>query len=273
MARPQRYCIFCGAPGLTHEHVWPDWLKNYVPEDMAEHTEHFAIVHPTHSEPSRKKRSGDLQSRRLPVVCKNCNTGWMGRLQERAKPCLLPLIQGEVTAFDVAAQNILSSWIAMFVMVAEHFNPYTVTTPQEQRTYLLNEGRAPAANWKIWIGDFERLNWKGQLAHFAVPISSPHHIPETMNNGLPQPNTQTMTFVVGRLFIHVASSVTDIFEDMRLVRSDLLAQIWPIERNIIGWPPRKSITDSDADAIASHFHRRSDEVGRKMVEDNWSSES
>lgn len=134
MARPQRFCIFCGGAGLTREHVWADWLKKYVPKDMPEHTALFAIVHPTHSEPSRRKRSGDLQSRRLRVVCKSCNTGWMCRLQERAKPYLLPLIQGEVTAFDLDAQTILSAWVAMFVMVAEHFNPYTVTTSQEQRS-------------------------------------------------------------------------------------------------------------------------------------------
>jgi hypothetical protein len=270
MARPQRFCIFCGGAGLTREHVWADWLKKYVPKDMPKHTALFAIVHPTHSEPTRKKRSGDLQSRRLRIVCKSCNTGWMSKLQEKTKPNLLPLIQGEVTAFDVSAQSLLASWIAMFVMVAEHFNPYTVTTPQAQRSYLLDTGKAPAENWKIWIGDFERKDWKGQLAHFTVPVSSPHHIPEIMDNGLPRPNTQTMTFVVGRLFIHVASSVTDIFEDWRLARPDLLAQIWPIKRNIIGWPPRMTISDRDADAIAGAFHRRSDEVGRRMVEDSWS---
>lgn len=270
MARPQRFCIFCGGPGLTHEHVWADWLKKYVPKDMVEHSSLFAVVHPTHSEPRRKKRSGDLQSRRLRVVCTKCNSGWMSKLQEKAKPHLLPLIVGEVTAFDASTQSVLSAWIAMFVMVAEHFNPYTVTTLQRERSYLLGTGKAPFENWKIWIGDFERVNWKGQLAHFTVPISSPNHVPETMDNGLPRPNTQTMTFVVGRLFVHVASSVTDIFEDWRLVRPDLLTQIWPIRRNIIGWPPKIAVTDRAANDIAGSFHRRSDEVGRRMVEDTWS---
>jgi hypothetical protein len=269
MARPQRYCIFCGKPGLTHEHVWADWLKKYVPKDMTEHTEHFAVVGPTHSEPRRKKVSGDLQSRRLRVVCANCNSGWMSRLQAAVKPYLLPMILGEVTAFDVKGQDILSSWITMFVIVAEHFNTDTVTTTQQLRSTFMSTGRAPAENWKIWIGDFERKNWKGQLVHFAVPLSSPDIDPETMANGLPRPNTQTMTFVVGRLIVHVASSVTDIFENLRLARADLLAQICPVSRNTIGWPPKNRVSDRDADFIASHFHRRSDEVGRKMVEESW----
>lgn len=269
MARPQRFCIFCGKPGLTREHVWADWLKKYIPKDMTDHSSLFAVVHPTHSDAKRRKQPGDIRSRKLRVVCGACNNGWISRLQERAKPHLLPLIQGDVTAFDVSTQTCLSAWIAMFVMVAEHFNPYTVTTPQAQRTYLWQNGNAPFDNWKIWIGDYQRGDWVGHLAHFTVPVSSPHHIPEIIDNGLPRPNTQTMTFVVGRLYVHVASSTTDIFEDWRLQRTNLLAQIWPIRRNVIGWPP-KTMTDRDADNIAGAFHRRSDEVGRKMAEESWS---
>jgi hypothetical protein len=100
------------------------------------------------------------------------------------------------------------------------------------------------------------------LVHFAVPISSEHHFPEIMDNGLPRPNTQTMTFTVGRLYVHVVSSVTDIFENWRLTRSDLLAQIWPIQRNIVVWPLNTMI-DRDADQIAAAFHRMSDEVARR----------
>jgi hypothetical protein len=46
-------------------------------------------------------------------------------------------------------------------------------------------------------------------------------------------------------------------------------QIWPIRRNIIGWPPNITVTDRDADNIAGAFHRRGDEVGRRMVENEW----
>lgn len=267
MARPQRYCIFCGKPGLTREHVWPDWLKKYVPKDMAEHSSLSATVHRTHSEIIRKKRSGDLRSRRLRIVCGSCNNRWMSRLQERAKAYLLPLINGDVTAFDVRGQAVLSAWIAMFVMVAEYFDPYKVATSPKQRRFLLKNQKAPR-NWKIWIGDYQRGNWVGHLVHFAVPISSKHHKPEIMDNGLPRPNTQTMTFTVGRLYVHVASSVTDVFEDWRLTKTDLLEQIWPIRRNIIGWPPT-TLNDRDADQIAAAFQRVSDEIGRQMVEKLW----
>jgi hypothetical protein len=265
---PPRTCIFCGKGSLTHEHVWADWLKRYIPKDMPEYTSLSAIVHPTHSELKRKKHSGDIQSRRLRVVCQSCNNGWMSQLQERAKPYLLPLIAGEVTAFNVTGQKVLAAWITMFVMVAEHFDGYKVATTMKQRRYFYLY-REPPAFWKIWIGDYERGSWVGRLAHFALPLASKGRRVETMDNGMPRPNTQTMTFTVGRLFVHVRSSVTDIFENWHFARRDLLAQIRPIERNIIGWP-KTTMADRDADGISADFQRRSDEVGRRMVEESWS---
>lgn len=155
----------------------------------------------------------------------------------------------------------------MFVMVAEYFDPNKVVTPLAERQILMNSKQAPP-NWNIWFGDLDQgSKWPSLLAHFAVPIRTPEHIPEVMDNGIPRPNTQTMTFRVGRLYVHVRSSVTDVFENWRFVRPDLLAQIWPIRRNLIAWPPRATLTDRDADGIASAFHLASDEVGRTMVED------
>jgi hypothetical protein len=199
MARPQRFCIFCGKPGLTREHVWADWLRRFIPKTEASYSRFMATAHPTHTDFKCKKVSGDLRSQRLRVVCKSCNGGWMGRLQERAKPLLLPFLNGDVMALDVHQQEILAAWVAMFVMVAEHFDPDEVATTQTQRNYLM-ENQKPPSNWKIWFGDLdEKSRWPSLLAHFAVPISSPEVVQEVMGNGFPRPNTQTMTFRVGRL--------------------------------------------------------------------------
>ena len=66
----------------------------------------------------------------------------MSRLQERAKPYLLPLIHGDTTAFYTDAQQLLSAWIAMFVMVAEHFDRYKVVSTKKERQYLRKELKA-----------------------------------------------------------------------------------------------------------------------------------
>jgi hypothetical protein len=145
------------------------------------------------------------------------------------------------------------------------FDPSKVVSTNRERQYLRKELKAPS-NWKIWVGDYQRGTWPGLLAHFAVPIRGPRHAPKVMDNGLPRPNTQTMAFVVGRLFVYVRSSATDVFENWRLARPDLLAQVWPIRRNIIGWP-LGTLSDSDADAIASSFHLASDSVAENMIQE------
>lgn len=261
--RPTGACIFCGSSDLSREHVWADWLKEYIKKDALNHSRMDATLHPTISEYERQKVSGDLRSHRLKVVCRSCNSGWMSRLQKQAKPYLLPLLKGETVSIDAAAQEIISAWITMFVMVAEYFNPYKVSTSQEQRRRFFDDPKCPV-NWKIWIGDFDRENWPGLLVHFALPISSAEHVPETMDNGLPRPNTQTMTFVVGRLYVHVCASVTDLFANWTVANSRLLALICPAQQSVVPWP-MKTLSDRDADSIAAAFHLESERIARLSV--------
>jgi hypothetical protein len=224
MARPQRFCIFCHKPGLTYEHVWPDWLKKYVPKNMTDHTSLSVTIHQTyrnaigHSETYSKPERPLMQQRRLSSLHGSRCSPWSPSTLTFAKPRL-----------------------------------------QKSNAAAFGKIERCPANWKIWIGDYQRGNWAGHLVHFALPISSEHHVPEIMDNGLPRPNTQTMTFTVGRLYVHVVSSVTDIFKDWLLNRTDLMAQIWPIEQNIIMWP-RTTMIDRDADQIAAAFQLESNAI-------------
>lgn len=60
--------------------------------------------------------AGDPKSLRVKCVCVECNTGWMKRIQDAAKPIVVPLLQGDAIALTEAQQKILASWIAMAVM-------------------------------------------------------------------------------------------------------------------------------------------------------------
>lgn len=268
MAQFQRFCIFCSNPGLSREHIWADWLKNYIPKNEPSHDQLSATIHKHYTDVKRKKVQGDLRSRRLRVVCEECNIGWMSKLQEKAKPFLEPLMRREQFHFDANAQEVVAAWITMFVMVAEYLDASKVSTPQFEREAFM-ASKEPPTKWKIWIGDLQREKWRGMLAHFAVPISSPDHAPTVTDNDILPPNTQTMTFVVGRLYVHVRASVTDIFEQWSFAQSDLMMQILPKKLPpTTQWPLPISLTDRDADAIAAHFHRASNAVAaREFLDD------
>src|SRR6266852_2905824 len=112
-------CIFCSRRPLTREHIWPQWLHPYVLCDLTSYQFDMQFVHETHSERTQKKSGGDPRNRPVRVVCAGCNGGWMSRLQQTAKPLLIPLVTGQAVRLDAQAQQVIAVWCAMSVMTAE----------------------------------------------------------------------------------------------------------------------------------------------------------
>jgi hypothetical protein len=257
---PVEHCIFCLRKDLTLEHIWAAWLRPHLPK-MNSFTSLTSTVYPDKSDFVRRIRVGDFHNRKLCIVCAPCNNRWMSTLQTKVKPHLLPLIKGEVTVLDSKAQEILAAWIAMTVMVAEYFEQ-RISTSSTDRIYLRKTQR-PSDRWKILIGNFIRGNWKPHLIHHTFLIPSRTHHLKRNQSGTQMPNTQTTVFTVGQLYIFAASSPTDVFEQWRVTADGAgkLTQIWPISRNIIGWPP-PSLTDLEADTVSGAFFRFAEQVGR-----------
>jgi hypothetical protein len=220
-----------------------------------------STVYPERSDFVRRMRVGDFHNRKLRIVCAQCNNRWMSMLQTKVKPLLLPLIQGEVSILDVKAQELLAAWIAMTVMVAEYFEE-RVSTTYGDRIYL-RRAKKPSDRWKIFVGHFVRGGWKPHLIHHTFLITSPTHHLKRNQSGTHMPNTQTTAFTVGQLYIFAASSPTDVFEQWRVTADGAgkLMQIWPISRNILGWPPA-TLTDLEADIVSGAFFRFAEQVGR-----------
>jgi hypothetical protein len=184
----------------------------------------------------------------------------MSDLQEQTKPILLPLILGETSSLHRKAQTTLSTWIAMFVMVAEFLDKTgtRVAISPKDRLFLKNNLDAPRS-MKIWIGYFEKDNWKGVWSHTTIPISDEDHVPQRSSLGVDFPNTQTTTIVIGKLYIHVLSSeIVSIVRKHNMGRDEktLMYRIHPLKKSPLVWPPPMRLTDQYADAIASAFSER-----------------
>src|SRR5271154_408950 len=123
MAKPPGKCFFCGGYGLTKEHVWAEWLNPHLPKNVVNHNRFSETIFPTRSVRKEKLHSGSVQSGRLRRVCLTCNTGWMSRLQETAKPLLLRLISGMECILTRKDKYVVSNWITMFCMVSEFLDP------------------------------------------------------------------------------------------------------------------------------------------------------
>ena len=139
--RPQPWkeptrCIFCGVAGmrtpegkLTKEHIYSNWARRFVPRSMKNFRSLRATRHPDRTDFIIVRRSGDLRDWQVACVCAACNNGWMRqRLDEVARPVLIPLIKGEQTRLSPEHQLIVATWAAMKTMVAEYRGRECVTT-------------------------------------------------------------------------------------------------------------------------------------------------
>lgn len=269
MARASRYCIFCGNSPTTKEHIWADWLGDYIPKTILNYSATQTRLNADRTIVTTKRRwAGDPRGRRLQIVCGPCNNRWMSRLQEAAKPILVPLLSGKAVHLSQSHQATLAAWCAMATICAEYFYPETAAVSVTQRRWLFNTHTAPDG-FRIWIGDFKRNEWKPHWGHSSLRISETEH--EGMQgwalrpDGSPRPNTQTTMFIVGRLFIIVFSCPFPEILNMQDIVWPVdtrLSQIWPPRYSFLTWPPADTLDDMDAALLSQAIFSALSSAGR-----------
>lgn len=271
MSDDNKSCIFCGAVGkLTNEHIWGDWTRNYVPRTQNKHEFRSIVAKTPTSETAEpvRIRAGDPLNSQVKVVCKPCNNGWLSQIQEKAKPYLIPLVEGRGAFLGRQAQRQIATWATMATMTGEYLSrdPQNISVPQSERSKFMQTSRPPR-NWRIWIGKYEREKWAGQWLHNSFPIYSTSEIAEVSASSVRRPNHQTTSFVIGKLFVHVFSGhFRSIIMrwDWQNAPSALAAlrEVWPIEESVVRWPAI-TMTDRDAHDFSMAFIRRSAEIASK----------
>ena len=258
-------CIFweAGKPHvpLDREHIFGDWLRQYVRANSNKHRLQHTIIGRAATLTKRKitSRAGEPLLSKAKIVCKGCNSGWMSRIQNAAKPYLVPLIQGRRVTLNAAAQRALAAWCAMVTMTGDYLprDPSAIAISQTERDWLRDDG-TPPQNWKIWIGDYRRQ--KGIWDHYVVSILGAKDVPKLAPDGSAAPNTQSTSFVVGNLFVHAISSTGDRDLISRWVWplgsrfSIHLPQIFPVKESWIIWPPQ-SLSDFEVNLVSSMMER------------------
>lgn len=197
---------------LSHEHVWGERLKDYVRSGMNKHHLHHEEVGKpgTQNRATLTLRAGDPLYSKAKVVCKGCNNGRLSDIQKRAKPYLIPLIEGRSAVTGTAALEAIAAWCVMATMTDEYLtrDPTAAAISQGERDWFRDHG-TPPPHWKVWLGHYQRYRWQGRWAHFVVPILDAKHILRTEEDRRAPPNTQTTTFVIGDLYAHTMSTSGD----------------------------------------------------------------
>ena len=83
-------CVFCQTGRPTKEHVCPQWISRLIREHRPGDTFTTIRRRPDGNDHSWTANVIDIQAK---IVCRDCNGGWMSRIDnEQAKPLLSPMI-------------------------------------------------------------------------------------------------------------------------------------------------------------------------------------
>lgn len=245
-------CVFCRAAPTTHEHVYAKrWHKYLLPRTTARNGITIDIRYPTRIERAHFS-TPPMRDWQPKCVCKDCNNGWMRALESRLDPLMSKLIQAEKASFSSTDVQDLAMWAIMKVMVVHH-----QATRATQRHWMRKEQKPPDAWWAVWIGTYDRTQWKSEF------VSTPFRIDANFKfshgrrpKGWP-PNSIATTQIFKKLLIHTIYCPHPRLADgwrytpprVRALSGNFI-KIWPPTGiGLRAWP-QAALTDADAMTVA-----------------------
>lgn len=222
-----RQCLFCPNPVDSAEHIWSDWILNDLKQA------------PSIRVAIGKKEPVWLADPNVTIecVCRNCNNGWMSRLEEANKLAIRAMINNESCGLTKSDQERLSRWAVLKAMVLESCNDdRQLFYNRTQRTELKTSSTVPSRTL-VWLG---RLSTKGFHAGGTDAWGDIDAIPRASHSCV-------TTVVAGHLVVQIltvrvieqfATQAVNIGCKMGDWNATLLG-IWP-SLGLVVWPPELS---------------------------------
>jgi hypothetical protein len=254
---------------MTKEHIWGKWIRAYVPAGATKHTLRDTEMVKWNS-PERVSiinKPGNAIGLFRKIVCSPCNNGFMSRLQNRVRRHLIPFLDGRRTVIGETEQAAIAAWATMVTMTAEFMLDGSKLGISGAARAELMRTEKPLPDWKVWIANYRGGQWAHQWSHTSVPIIGDKQLPNAEHVYTPLPNTQTTTFVLGRLYVHTMSaSYPDLVANWHWLHNSrlksLLVPIWPVRQQFLAWPVH-GIDDADVRVSSEMFIRHIDMIARQ----------
>jgi hypothetical protein len=147
-----RTCLFCGSPGVTREHIWPEWIGRVFPpiprwQGGVVNTKNRDI----------RFEFADTLKHTARCACGTCNHGWMNDLEKCTKPILetliLPVRFLPRTMLPKRKQKVLAQWIALRTMVWDSQNAEAdrYYSPQERERFAQTRSLKSLSHVHVWL--------------------------------------------------------------------------------------------------------------------------
>jgi hypothetical protein len=257
----RRACIFCERQPpdikITGEHVFADWLREVFPrDDKTTHTQgiiEWPLTGRPGAPPSIKlcPKQGHSGSRKISVVCDECNERWMSnQVEKAAKPILVPMITGRAGVLSLTMQRTLATWAAKTAMTGEQINKGKAVIQQFQRTWL-KDHLEPPEGWIIWAAPYSGAKWRelGLFQHGGKRELSP------VDDGTAVEHCLGLTFIgMGHLLLQVFhTSRVGYWDGMLNARH--VVRIWPPVGGAIQWPSPYVFSDFETEYFSTYVSR------------------
>lgn len=260
--KPPGRCIYCAGGNLSKAHIWPAWLKQVLPTFSNTHenvvgefrTFKSAVPGPA---PSVEVRQGSTFSRKLRIVCQDCNSGWCGSVEHDAKSILQPLIAGEPAEISPADQRKLALWFALIIVLLDRVDLRMAAIPQEDRSYI-KKNLSPPPHWQMWIVKYDGVAGDEFVCATTgfLMVRDPKQItidPERIERGESVCNSRVVTFCVGRLCMHALVSGSGYkiggYEGINLMR------VWPSSPVWYDWKAAVQVSHGEIIELAESVPR------------------
>jgi len=185
------------------------------------------------------------------TVCRCCNHGWMGTLEDKASQVLTPMIQsGQETSLYAARRSLLAVWATKTAMMFEQVHPDNAGIPPEHYGELYRDHTRPPQHTVVWMGRYDPSDTS--LRYKFVPLHSPDSVYRP-GRGEAYGSSFTVGQVCFLVFGHpVHEQVAVEYQELGIVR------IYPVHRGVdVTWPPEAHLSFFGFASLADSFGVRS----------------
>lgn len=230
-----RTCMFCGNKVSTVEDAWPLWLMTRFPSSDKARTYGEIGVRSIGDWPTPKPRF------RVKRLCKDCNNGWMSRLESKAKPILESILDQQRFAIDPSAQLTIARWATKTAMVFETIDSNRNWFYGKSERLQMCETQTIPQRTSVWIAEC--------VDHPNI-YSAAKDLWTSPNNTGVHAFATTMCF--GSLALQVASirvppeipaDIAVTYDVSNGLWDQTLVQVWPANPNPLSWPPKYGLWD------------------------------
>jgi hypothetical protein len=237
-------CIFCGAPADSKEDLFPRWILKRVKTGVPLYRQ-IGEDPPTIT---------DDQEVRLPCVCSKCNNTWMSRMETTVSRTLGPMIEDIAFTLDRQNQQTLTEWALKCAMINDTGAPHPRFFTDAE-CHGFRQKRTIPDRTLAWVARFTGRSLDSNGVDFTLiePLSQ-----ELLVRG------HVYNIMVGHVVIQVLSWHPEPAHAHKIIRfrsadgpwDSLTAQIWPIEKKNVPWPPPLSLSTARDVTHYGHFRTR-----------------